>query len=193
MARIKCPACGKAYLEPVTEPTAERLFEGVKIVVNNARFSRCPVCGEETYSVGELARWRQVKDELLQSSAQTPVGRDFERLRDERGVSVANLANLLGVTRQAVYGWERRKDAPMKLGPAALLVRLLMREMDGSLHGVFGALCSFARERGQLIASESGSRDCQLDEDGEPRGRSICLSPPPPAGAPRFCTSPVAA
>ena len=181
MARMKCPTCGKAYLEPIVEPVAKRLFEGVEITVKDASFSRCPACGEETYSVRELARWRKIKDEVLSSAGQRPLGADVQRVRTERGLSVAHLASLLGVTRQAVYGWERDKDAPMKFGPAALLVLLLMRELSGKLSGVFAALLSFAKKRGQLAAVNGEN----TESDGV-RARRCRLSPVPPGGAPRF-------
>ena len=183
MARIKCPACGKAVLQPIVEPKLEKLFEGVKIVVNDARLSRCPACGEETYSARELQRWRGIKERFLASRGQTPTGADIEQVRERHGLSVANFASLLGVTRQTVHAWERASDAGMKFGPAALLILLLTAEVNGNVRNVFARLLSFAKRRGQLESLPE-----QSPQEAPPPPLPCCLSQRRSRGTPSFST-----
>ena len=72
MARMKCPACGEAAMETIVEPRLDTKFEGVQIVIKDARVSRCPACGEETYSASELKRWREIKRGLPSPPANSP-------------------------------------------------------------------------------------------------------------------------
>lgn len=181
MARMKCPACGKAALETIVEPTLEKLFEGVSIVIKDACISRCPVCKEETYSAGELRRWREIKQELLKSRGQLPTGMDVEQVRNQHELSVADLASLLGVTRQTVHAWVRTRDAAMKFGPAAILILLLMQELNGTIGNVFATLLSFAKKRGQLTSVDKPSS--QTDPQSSATSR---LTPPRSFGAPTF-------
>ena len=178
---MKCPTGGKAALETIVEPTRERLFEGVSIVIEDARISRCPECGEETYSAGELKRWRSIKEELLVSRGQLPRGTDVQQVRIRHKLSVANLASLLGVTRQTVHGWERTEDAPMRFGPASILILLLIQELNGTIGRVFGTLLSFAKKRGQLTSFDEPSSQTDVESSTAP-----CLTPPRSPGAPTF-------
>lgn len=181
MARMKCPACGKSALETIVEPKLEKLFEGVSIEIKDARISRCPVCKEETYSASELRRWREIKQELLKSRGQLPAGTDVEQVRKRHELSVADLASLLGVTRQTVHAWERTQDAAMKFGPAAILILLLMQELNGRIANVFATLLSFAKKRGQLTSLDKPSSQTDPQPSTTP-----CLTPSRPPGAPTF-------
>lgn len=41
----------------------DTLFEGVEIIIPNAKFFECP-CGEKMYSAKELRRWKRIKEGL---------------------------------------------------------------------------------------------------------------------------------
>lgn len=149
MAR-KCPQCGESTLESVVVPDLQTRFEGVLIKVPDAKISRCSNCGKESYSARELKRWREIKNDLLESLHQLPTGGDIKRIRGGFDLSVSEFADLICVTRQTVHLWERNEDAQMKFGPAAILIHLLDTELKGDIDQVFAQLLSFAQQRGQL-------------------------------------------
>lgn len=136
-------------------PQLETEFEGVAITVPNAQVSECPVCGEATYSAKELRRWKEIKQATLAEADALPNGEEVKKVRGQLGLSVAEFASLIAVTRQTVHSWERASDQPMKLGPAALLVSLLKHEQRRRTGQLAVCLSELASLRGSSITVES--------------------------------------
>jgi DNA-binding transcriptional regulator YiaG len=142
-------------MENKTIPHLQTEFEGVPIEVADARVAECSACGERACSAGEVRRWKQIKQAALLHRKVLPTGADVKRVREAHGLTVADLAHLLAVTRQTVHAWERAEDEPIKSGPAALLVLLLADEIAANVAPVFRKLVTVAARRGQGISLET--------------------------------------
>jgi DNA-binding transcriptional regulator YiaG len=142
-------------MENKTIPHLQTEFEGVPIEVADARVAECSACGERAYSAGEVRRWKQAKLAALVQRKTIPTGADVKRVREAHGLSVADFAQLLAVTRQTVHAWERAVEEPIRSGPAAILVLLLAEEMALNATHVFRKLVAVAARRGQAISIET--------------------------------------
>lgn len=181
MATITCPACGKAKLEIKELHELKTEFEGVSITVPNAEFSECPACGENTYTAKELKRWAEIKQATLAETGALPNGNDVKEIRERMGLSVAQFADLIAVTRQTVHSWERALDQPMKLGPATLILNLLKQEQCGQSANIASCLTKLATMRGKSIDFEPLNTSREGSGDA---GRSVALRPSRPGGCP---------
>ncbi|MHC4698803.1 MAG: type II TA system antitoxin MqsA family protein [Planctomycetota bacterium] len=151
MTAFKCPTCGIG--EMVVEVVADHRTKlgGVPVQIKDARIAKCNHCDETSVSAKELERWERLQQEQLQQRRQVPSPAEVRRIRESLGFSVADLAALVGVTRQTVYAWERVDTGGMQLGPAALVVKLLGEERAGRIPGVTGYLVSAAQDRGHEL------------------------------------------
>lgn len=183
MPNITCPTCGDAKMETKEIRQFETEFEGITIHVPNARVSECPSCGEKLYSAKELNRWKEIKQATLAKSGALPNGNDVKEVREHLGLTASQFADLVAVTRQTVHSWERESDQPMKLGPAALIVKLLKQAQCGQAVNVAADLVELATMRGKSI-----SCDPRLPTQERPLGiaGSTCLRPDRPSGSPGF-------
>lgn len=189
MAAFKCPECGQGKMVPAVIPTHETRLGGVPLVVQDARVSRCTHCGEISVPGEELKRWRQIQRQQLASRSQIPRPREVKEIRQTAGLSVADFAALLGVTRQTVHAWERDDSEGVQLGPGALLLKLLAEELSGRLRGCLDGLVSAAAARGQIITlnvSRETEKRHIARTDTSMRTREA------PRGAPTFTSTQVA-
>ncbi len=180
MARITCPACGKAKMEIKEIPQLETDFEGVAITVPNALVSECPTCGERSFGAKELRRWKDIKEKTLAEVGAVPDGNDVKTIREQFGLSVAQFADLIAVTRQTVHSWERAAGKPMKLGPAAILVSLLKQAECTKRVNVTSFLSELAHLRGKPVATWP---ICVSADEPRTTAASARLRPSPPPGA----------
>jgi putative zinc finger/helix-turn-helix YgiT family protein len=151
MNKTKCPYCGKQEMELEIVPRHTTRLGGADVSVDDARISRCGNCNRIMVAAEELKRWRDIQRRQLQESGHTPAPQDVREIRRSYSLAVTDMAALLGVTRQAVHGWERSDSGPMPMGSAALILNLLKAELEGRCHGVFAELASAAQARGQLL------------------------------------------
>lgn len=150
MSSLPCPSCGRGVLETRSVENKEVKLGGVTLIVPNATIRVCTVCGSESYPAKELRQWQLLREQQLAGVGQACNATQIKTLRDQKGLSVAQFASLMGVTRQAAYNWENETSCGMKFGPASLLVALL--NIEGSLGTtVFDQLVAFAHERKQLL------------------------------------------
>lgn len=179
MSGYRCTKCGAGQMTPVTVGEYNARLGGIEFLVRDAKIRRCPECGEVAVGARELKRWRILLRQHLRERGQLPSGEDVRRLRGRLGVSISDFAGLMGVTRQTVYGWER-KGEPMPLGPAALLLAALIQEAseEGSIRLLETLVCQ-ARERGLAVenmrctttrqgASRVGNKATRTRESGAP-------------------------
>ena len=148
MQKYKCPECGKGEMLPEIVPVYQTKLGGIPVEVKNAELARCTNCGKTNITAGEIKRWECLQREQLQKAGSIPTPREVKALRERLGLSNIKLAALLGVTRQAVYGWESDEIGPMSLGPAALMLKLLEAERRGRVSGVYALLRELAKVRG---------------------------------------------
>jgi DNA-binding transcriptional regulator YiaG len=132
-------------------PNYKTKMGGIPIEVPNAEISRCSNCGETSVSAKELKRWELIQKEQLRSTGQIPSPEEVTEIRTLLGLSISDFAKLLGVTRQTIHAWERPELAALQLGPAALLLKLLIDEKAGKTKGVFDYLLKQAAARGQEV------------------------------------------
>ena len=131
---------------------------GITFNVKDARISTCKSCGEIVITAEELKRWEGLQQADLERRAEIPAPDVVRSTREAFGLSIADFATLLGVTRQTVHSWERKKSKGMTLGPAAILVKSLHAEAVGQLQGLFAYLIARVGARGQRIRAARDSR-----------------------------------
>ena len=142
-----CPSCGNGTMSLETIPEYPARLSDFPFVVTNAQVFRCSSCGDFSINATELKRWRILQRQQL-----------IRQVREELDLSSADLASLLGVTRQAVHNWEHGRRQG---GPALLLVRMLAEELAGNVQGCFSTLCNAASS--QRIRDRFG-QPCKQDE-----------------------------
>ena len=149
--KTTCPYCGRREMTLQIEAEYATRLSGVEVRIGNARISRCGACGGTMVAADELKRWREVQRRQLQEQGHIPSAEQVRQLRRALGLSVADLAVLLGVTRQSVNAWEQPDGPPISLGPGALLIQLLRGELEGKCSGVLQGLVEAAAARGQAV------------------------------------------
>jgi len=157
---------------------------GIAFEVPNARFRECPKCGEIAVSGPEIKRWRSALRDHLERIDAIPSSDDIRQLRDEIGCSAADFAAVLGVTRQTVHAWERADQRSLQLGPASLLLSLMLQDIASGRRAIWSRLVGLARERGQQL------RDLPTEDATPPSGtgsdRPSAALRQRAAGAPSF-------
>lgn len=151
MTAFKCPCCGVGEMVVKAVPEHHTRLGGVPVQVKDAQIAKCNHCNETSVSANELHRWENVQQEQLREDRQIPSPVEVRKIRQWLGSSVADFAALLGVSRQTVYAWERDDTGGMKLGPAALVVKLLAEEKARRISGVTAYLVLAAQSRGQIL------------------------------------------
>ncbi len=149
MNAMTCPYCGKRQMVLETVPNHLARLGGIDVHVKQARISKCRNCSRIMVAAEEIKRWRELQRQQLQERGHIPASGELTRIRESLKLSVADLAALLGVTRQAVHAWEHA--GPMPLGPASLILRLLRAELEGRCQGILAELVASARARGQEV------------------------------------------
>ena len=174
MKTIACPSCGKPQMREKVIPAYRTRLGGVSVVVKDARVGVCDNCGESVVSAAELRRWREIHRLQLAQEGHTPTPAEVRKVREHLGLSVAQFASLLGVTRQAVHAWEKEGGPLMPLGPGALLVGMLKPASGDVASAVYTSLVSAAHDRGQLAELETPGRS---PKNAATRSRLIRIGP----------------
>ena len=148
---MKCHECNKGTIQKVIVKEYKAKLKGITFPVENAEIGKCDTCDAELYSAKEIQRWEQVLDEYLIASGLLLKPEQITEIRESLKLSVIDFAQLLGVTRQAVYGWERNDTKPLSIGPTGLLLSLLQAEKNKEIYGITDFLISSATGRGIKI------------------------------------------
>lgn len=151
MDKFACPTCGKGRMILETISSYSTKLGGIQVVVDDAKVSKCSVCGEISVSARELKRWRALQRNQLTEGAHVPRATDVRLIREKIGLSISSFASLLGVTRQTVHAWERPEGTKLPLGPAALLLKLIDKELREGISGCLDSLQNLASGRGQAV------------------------------------------
>ena len=189
MNTMPCPYCGKGALREKTVPRYQTMLGGIPFYVKDAKIAQCDGCKREVFDAKEIKRWRNDLLAQLQDKGLVVTASHVRGIRTCLGFGVADFAAILGVTRQTVHAWERSEEGGVQLGPAAVLLGLLIDEHRHGKDYILRLLVTAAKERGQKITSPRGSRQVP----GPPRGNAPSGIPPrpncfraTPPGAPRF-------
>lgn len=174
MSEASCPSCGRGELRPEVVHEYEARLGGVAFPVRNAEMERCTRCGKIVVSAAELRRWKELQREHLARVGFVPGPEQVRALRETLGLPVRAFAALMGVTRQTVHAWERPNGPGQHLGPASLLLGLLIAEASGAFEGVFRHLHMEAARRGQLVLDSPPS----ITGEGGPTPPHARRSPP---------------
>lgn len=178
MAINNCPYCGKGRIEKKSIKNYEAQIGGVAFIVPEAEIRECGACHRKVYDSKELARWKGILQKQLQEKGNLIDPIQVQKLREKIGMSVADFAKLFGVTRQTVYAWEHEESGGVQLGPASLLLSLMVANINDKTNGVCDFLSAAAKERGQEVAICFRERDIANVR----RSKIKCI----PAGSPGF-------
>ncbi|MBL7219804.1 MAG: hypothetical protein ISS69_06810 [Phycisphaerae bacterium] len=126
---------------------------GIPFVVKDAKIAQCDRCGGEVFAAKELKRWEADLQAHLREGALLVTSAEIRRLREGLGFGVSDFAKLCAVTRQTVYAWETEDCRDLQLSPAALLLGLLLRELDAGKSDLCRSLVESARQRKQMITT----------------------------------------
>lgn len=157
MADQKCPKCGEGKLHVETIDRYLTRIGGTQVEIPNATIARCNHCDEFVVAATEVKRWEAIARQQLLSSEVLLNPGQVKALRERLGLAVADFAALLGVTRQTVHAWERA-DVGMQLGPAALFLKVIEKELAGTVSGVLEVLVSLAKARGLDVSLKTSHR-----------------------------------
>jgi transcriptional regulator with XRE-family HTH domain len=88
-----------------------------------------------------------------------PLGVRLNRMRREAGLTLADVANALGVSKPTVWAWEKGKARPLpeRLDAIAAVLGVAAEELTES-HGVGGAAASVIEDCRQRIAAACGTQ-----------------------------------
>lgn len=159
---MKCPECNEGTIKKIIVKEYNARLKGINFPVKNAEIGKCDACEAELYSAKEIRRWERALDEYLISSGSLLKPSQIIEIRESLGMSVIDFAQLLGVTRQAVYSWERNDTKPLSIGPTGLLLSLLLDEKNGNICGITDFLISSAKGRGIEIEASSERPNIQF-------------------------------
>jgi len=157
---------------------------GVPVEVDNAQIFRCSECGEISVQAEEMRRWEDLQQSALREASLLPSPAEVKAIRESLSLSVSDFAAMLGVTRQTLHAWERPEGKGLPLGPAALLLKLLQKELDGHGGKVLDGLVRLAEKRGQRLPIASPDENDSSPASAGTRTRAIRERP---RGGPAFC------
>lgn len=150
--KLSCTNCNSGHFENLVLKNETILFEGIQLNLPSIKAKVCNSCSERAFGLKELRKLQKLKNEFVNKANALLSGVEITALRKKLGFSVSEFAELLGVTRQSVYGWEdESKDS--KISPATLLVSMLNDKME-LRNQILYFLISKAHLRGQLSKHE---------------------------------------
>jgi DNA-binding transcriptional regulator YiaG len=165
--KIKCPECGKTALEQVLIPSHTVRLGKTSFEVKDALIAKCSECGKTSVSMKELERWRELQRQYLVENKMIPSPRDIKEFRDREKLTVAQLAELISVTRQTVHGWENLDCPTLTMSPASLLLQFLIA--DSKSNHCFGMI---SKIRSNCIDKTPGNQN-----EATPVDRRSAFSP----------------
>jgi DNA-binding transcriptional regulator YiaG len=187
MANRKCPYCEDGHLAIKTVEEYSTRLSGIPFVVKDAQIAQCDSCGGEVFAARERKRWEADLQAHLREDTLLITSAEIRRLREGLGFGVSDFAKLCAVTRQTVYAWEAEDCRDLQLSPTALLLGLLLKELDAGQNALCRSLVESARQRNQMldipeILSGSCIEPKLLEGNTKPKpGRRVV-----PLGAPNF-------
>jgi YgiT-type zinc finger domain-containing protein len=151
MKRITCPNCHNGLIEQHVVRQYRTKVGGVDFTVENATITKCSECDFIAVAAGEIRKWEEQLRSMFQEQGLLPTPERIQAVLQHFGLTRADLANMLCVTRQTIQGW--MKD-PILIpdGPGPIVVLLLEAESKGQVSGVYDKLAADARSRGRTMS-----------------------------------------
>jgi len=132
MFEYKCDKCGQGVVRANKVRGHNTKIDGIPFSVENAVIGICDHCGAKYYNARETKRWRDLFFQEQQQKGSTLTASGISALRESMGLTVADLALLIGCSRQALYIWE----SPDRVAPQSRMADLLIRLIGESFsHG----------------------------------------------------------
>jgi DNA-binding transcriptional regulator YiaG len=174
MKQVKCPECHTGLIEQTVIPQHRTQIGGADFTVKDAVVARCNNCGFVAVAAPELKRWEEQRRSAIQERGLLPTPERIEKVLSDFALTRADLAHLIGVTRQTIHGW-MKDPALIPEGPGPVVVQLLEAEPEGLVRGVYDKLVADARGRGH-----------KLSQGARPKGVKRNLWRDRPVDAPSF-------
>jgi len=150
MFGYRCDRCGKGTVGTKTVHNYETRIDGVPFTVEAAVIGVCDRCESKYFSARETKRWRDAFYQERTGKGAILGAAEISELRKQMGLTVANLACLIGCSRQALYHWE----SPDRDAPQSRMADLMLRLVRESLYkGAFDVL-EFLLERAKADEME---------------------------------------
>lgn len=114
----KCP-CGNGCME-LKDVKERTVFKGVDLDIKSERYV-CPRCGIESGTIKQAAAIQAVIANTYRAKAGLLTGIEIKTLRKSSGLTLVQLATLLGLFENTIKGWEtcivqsRKEDASLRL------------------------------------------------------------------------------
>lgn len=164
---VGCEYCLNNEIDDVT--LREFTYSGSALgpfTVKNAVVSKCPQCGLMYYSRSEAVVWELCKALELAVHCSVTCGTEVRFMREVLGLTISDLASMLGVNKSTVSRWEQGQVVPPSCGTKLLcfifvaqvtntLLSILQRTNDAS---VVASLLKMYRRVGLLDARSSDVR-----------------------------------
>lgn len=184
MKPITCPKCHQGTVEQVTIPRYRTKIGGADFTVRDATIAKCTngTCDFISVAATELKRWEEQQKSTFQERGLLPTPERIEAVLGHFRLTRADLANLLGVTRQTIQGW-MKDPSLIPEGPGPILIQLLEAEAQNRASGVYDKLTADARERGHIFSATAKPKgiSSSLQKTVPQKGKFFC--PPEPKTA----------
>jgi DNA-binding transcriptional regulator YiaG len=164
MKQVTCPECHNGVIEQIVIPQHRTQLGGADLIVKDAVVARCNSCGFTAVAATELKRWEEQRRSAIQERGFLPTPERIEKVLAHFGLTRADLAHLLGVTRQTIHGW-MKDPALIPEGPGPMVIQLLEAEAEGRVRGVYEKLVADARSRGYTLSQGAKSKSRGVNPD----------------------------
>jgi hypothetical protein len=162
MKQIACPECHKGVIEQIVIPQHPTQVGGADFTVTDATVTKCNRCGFTAVAATEFKRWEEQRRSALQERGFLPTPERIERVLTRFGLSRADLAHLVAVTRQTIQGW-MKDPALIPEGPGSMVIQLLEAEAAGRVCGVYEKLVAIAHGRGYTFSEAAKSKSRRVN------------------------------
>jgi putative zinc finger/helix-turn-helix YgiT family protein len=126
-------------------------IKGYPFTVDEALIGVCDRCGTESFAPEETKRWEELFYRSLEDRHAFLAPQEITELRAALGLSMEDLARLLGCTRQSISAWEKPARTSLPSRMADLLMKLVQKSRQTGSVDVLPFLLDEARKWGIVI------------------------------------------
>lgn len=152
MFGYKCEECGTGTVRPTVRPRFEVTFDHVPFVIGDAVIGICDACGAEHFSGQEYKRWRELFQQSQQEQGCLLAPGEIREIRERLGMTMTDLAGLIGTTRQSLHHWEKDNRVAPQGRMADLMLRLVRESCESGSVNVLDFLVRRADQVGVRVS-----------------------------------------